>query len=202
MLPVLRVAIGSSLLAALVGCHHRLASWQEVAAESGCTAELLASTAAYDSTRVLALAGAYRLIQVDTTPGWVELEVAHSFPAQGRLLRLWVADSVNARWRKNLWTRELVRVNHPIAGALSGYEDKGFSVENPQVEVTSRALNYLTVRFTPQPVFDGPLWEFPIERLGPWGFGGYFLEGSYVVPVGRDGQALGQRAGFYCAFRL
>jgi hypothetical protein len=40
-----------------------------------------------------------------------------------------------------------------------------------------------------------------IERVGSWGFGGYCLEGSYAVPVGRNGKPLGQRAGFYCAFR-
>lgn len=197
-----RLALSTALLAALVGCHHQPSTWQELAAKNGCTSELLARTAPYDSTRLSTLVGSYRLVQIDTTAGWFELERGYGDAGRASAMRLWAADSLNAHWRKNLFTGKIGPVNRPISGALAGYENAGFSAGNPQIDVTSRALDYLTVRFTPQLMFDGQIWELPIERLGSWGFGGHFEEGSYVVPAGRDGRALGQRAGFYCAFKL
>jgi hypothetical protein len=199
MPPAVRTVLTSALLLAIAGCHRPIPTWRHLAAQSGCTPELLDRASEYDSTRVMTLVGAYRLVQVDTTPGWIELR--NGAPAPEDALRLWAADSVNARWARNLITGARMRTNRPIVGAMAGHEDKGFTAENPQVAVESRALDYLVVRFTPHLTFDGPLWEFPIERIGSWGFGGNFVASSYVVPAGRDGEPLGQRAGFYCAFR-
>ena len=181
----------------LTGCHHQPASWASVSTETGCTPQLLARTAAYDSTRVLALAGSYRLVQIDTARGWTDL-----FPSRSEWPRLALraADSAQAHTVQSGMGRN-VAVYRPIVGS-TGVDQRGFSAENPQVYVDSRSLNYLTIQFTPRPMLDGPIMILPIERLGPWGFGGYFREGSLFVPAGRDGKPLGQRAGFYCAFRL
>jgi len=196
-----QVVVSAIFLSLTIACHRPLPSWRDVATGSGCTPELLARTAAYDSTRVLDLIGSYRLVQVDTTRGWIELERHNGSPGTAIPLRLWATDSTHRRWRRNPMTGKLVPANRPIVGILAGYEEKGFSPENPQVVVTSPALDYLTITFTLQPMFDGTLWEFPIQRLGSWGFGGFFYDAEYVVPAGVDGKPLDQRAGFYCAFR-
>jgi hypothetical protein len=117
------------------------------------------------------------------------------------LFRLWVVDSAHAQWRRSPISQSLVRINRPIAGTMAGYEDKGFSADNPQVEVTSRTLDELTIRFGRGFVFDGPILLLPIERIGSWGFGGYFEGDGYIVFGGRDGKPLGPRAGYYCALR-
>ena len=94
----------------------------------------------------------------------------------------------------------VITADIPLAGALSGYEDAGFTPDRPQVEVAAPGYQ-LVVRFQSDYSFDNPLWELPIERRGSWGFGGFFEEASIVRPSGEDGNALEQRAGFYCAFK-
>jgi hypothetical protein len=196
-----RLVVAIALTCSLIGCHRQSSPWPALAARTGCTPDLLARTREYDSSYVRSLAGSYQLVQIDTTPGWIELEASYGTLEQWPQLRLWMVDSAHAHSRRNMFTKALVPANRPIAGSLSGYEREAFTADYPQVEVSSKALDYLVVRFTPKLVLDGPLWEFPIQRLGAWGFGGYFEEGSYVVPTRPDGTPLGQRAGLYCAFR-
>lgn len=196
-----RHAVASVLICTVLACHRQGFGWPDLASKTGCTPELLARTPSYDSSRVLSLVGSYRLIEIDTARGWIELESSFPHPGEWPRLRLWVVDSVHARWRRSIITQSLVRVNRPVAGMVAGNEEKGFTADNPQTEVTSRDLNELTIRFTPGIVLDGPIEFLPIARLGSWGFGGYFEDGAIVVPVGRDGKPLGQRAGYYCAFR-
>jgi hypothetical protein len=199
-----RAALVLSLLAsaAIDGCRPSATTWQAQAERAGCTAALLASTARYDSSQVLQLAGTYRLVQIDTARGWFELEQEYGDASLRSTMRLWVADSATRYSRVNPLTQQRMAVDRPIVGMLSGYEAKGFTADNPQIQVTGKRHDGISVVFDPRPTLDGSMWGFPIERRGSWGFGGYFSEGSYVVPVGLDGRPLGQRAGFYCAFRV
>src|SRR4051812_44922557 len=197
-------ALVLSLLASLVleGCRPSATTWQAQAEREGCTAALLASTAPYDSSQVLQLAGTYRLVQVDTARGWFELSRKYGTTSTHPTMRLWVPDSATRYSRINPLTQERMAVNRPIVGMLNGYEDKGFTADSPQIQLTGRSRDWISILFDPRPMLDGSVTLLPIERRGPWGFGGYFAEGSYVVPVGVDGQPLDQRAGFYCAFRI
>jgi hypothetical protein len=187
-------------LAWTAGCRPPASSWQAFAEQKGCTESLLATTARYDSSQVLELAGTYRLVQIDTARGWIDLRSEDGAPRDDVML-LWVPDSATRYSRVNSMSRERVTVDRPILGELKGYESTGFTSDYPQVEVTGRNHDWVIVVFDAKPMFDGAAWVFPIERRGSWGFGGYFIQGSYVVPVGPDGKALAQRAGFYCAFR-
>lgn len=193
-----------SLLLTTAACQHHVSTWRDVARASGCTPELLAHSTPYDSARVRELAGSYRLVQVDTARGWVETEMQHSSPAKGRPLRLWVADSVVAHFRRRFGTGTLIPANRPVIGAVAGYGESGFTDMNPQVEIGGAALRRMTVVYHSRPVLDGGAdpWEFPIERVGTWGFGGYFDQGpAWIRPFGRDGKPLPPRSGYYCALR-
>ena len=199
-----RLDVVMSLLLTTSACQHRVSTWRDVAQASGCTPALLASATPYDSSRVRELTGSYRLVQVDTARGWVETEVQHSSPAAGRPLRLWVADSVVAHFRPRLFTGTLIPAKRPVIGAVTGYGESGFTDMNPQVEIGGAALNELTVAYHARPVLDGVApWRFPVERVGPWGFGGYFDQGAdWITPFGIDGKPLPPRSGYYCALRV
>jgi hypothetical protein len=93
-------------------------------------------------------------------------------------------------------------IDRPIVGVLAGYEKAGFTADEPQAYLRGRRWDWLTVVFELQPGDGSTVWGLPLERHGAWGFGGYFKEGAYAVPVGVNGQPLGQRAGFYCAIRM
>lgn len=199
-----RGALALSLLvsAALAGCRPTATTWQSEAERVGCTAAMLAATAPYDSSQVLQLAGTYRLVQIDTARGWFELFGKYGAASTFPTTRLWIPDSATRYSRINPLTRKRMAVDRPIVGMLNGYEDKGFTADNPQVELSGKSRDWISVYFDPRPTLDGSMWLFPIQRHGPWGFGGYFVEGSNVVPTGVDGKPLDQRAGFYCAFRI
>jgi hypothetical protein len=191
------------LLIGTSACQHRIATWRDVARVSGCTPALLAHSSPYDSAHVRDLAGAFRLVQVDTTPGWVATEVKNGTPARGMPMRLWVADSMVAHYRRNFLSGRLVPVNRPVVGVAPEYGEKGFSDSTPQVEITGTRLNRLVISYHSTPVLDGvaPL-ELPIEYSGDWGFGGYFAEPpDWIIPFGVDGKPLPPRAGYFCAFR-
>ena len=207
-----RLRIGSVLLSAILSCHNRATTWRDSASASGCTAELLAHSPRYDSSDVRALVGVYRLVQVDTAAGWHELEAylrerimrdtsRRNTQVASNALRLWSTDSVPARTWPDSNGGTLIHVRTPVAGALGRSSGAGFPADYPQVEATSAGLDYLEVRVTRQTVLDGPGGSAPIQRLGPWGFGGDLVERSLILAEGLDGRPLGQRAGFYCALR-
>jgi hypothetical protein len=181
-------------------CRRPMAQWHAVSQRSGCTPALLRATPAFDTAHILGVVGTYELVQVDTARGWhtVGGTAAHPWP----VLDLWAADSVHAHSRRDGLTHELVAANRPVVGALRGYEMEGFTADNPQAELAPHRETYLIVQFSSQPMGDGStIWTLPVTYLGNWGFGGYYQEGAYVLPAGPDGEPLGQRAGFYCAFR-
>ena len=187
-------------LCAIIGCRAPIHGWPDLARTSGCTPELLASAPRYRATDVLKLAGQYRLVQVDTTRGWFEFEREQGIVGQYQTLTLWPTDSLHRFSRFSPLTTRRLPADIPLVGALSGYEHAGFTPDRPQVEISAPDY-YLVVRFVSGYEFDAPIWELPIERRGSWGFGGYFAEADIVRPAGSDGKALGQRAGFYCAFK-
>jgi len=188
-------------LGAVCGCHAPIRGWTDLARTSGCTPELIASAPRHQATDVLSLAGQYTLVQIDTTRGWFEFERENDVAFKRYpTLTLWPTDSLHRFSRVNPLTARRIPADIPLAGALSGYEHAGFTPDRPQVEVSAPDYD-LVVRFQPGWEFDAPMWDLPIERHGSWGFGGYFAESEYALPAGPDGKALGQRAGFYCAFR-
>lgn len=183
-------------------CHSSPELWREVASETDCTPSRLAAAGRYDSSNASALAGTYRLIQIDTARGWIAIEGSHGRSAHEDTLGLWRPDSLD-RWSVSSDPNRLrIPAKRPLIGALRTRSTDGFTADNPQVMLSAGSPGYLTIRFTPRLVMDGPMWELPVERVGTWGFGGYFQEGSYTVPAGADGEPLGQRAGYYCAFRV
>lgn len=188
-------------LGTVLGCHAPIRGWADLARTSGCTPELIASAPRYQANDVRNLAGQYTLVQIDTARGWFEFERAYGSVGRYPTLTLWSTDSLHHFSRLNPLTKRRVPANIPLAGALSGYERAGFTPDRPQVEVSGPGDDLVVVRFQPEFVFDAPLWELPIQRQGSWGFGGYFAEASIVLPQGADGRVLGQRAGYYCAFR-
>lgn len=192
-----------ALLIALAGCQHRISTWRDVARATGCTPELLARSAPYDSTRVRELAGTYRLVQVDTAHGWVASEVRYESPVAGRAMRLWVADSTVAHWQRNHRTGGLRPANRPIVGEVPSHGEKGFTAMNPQVEIGGGRSAVLSVKYHVNLTLDGASpWHLPIERVGRWGFGGYFFEPhDMVIPWGIDHKPLPPRSGYYCALR-
>lgn len=196
-------AAAAVLIVALVGCQHRVSTWRDVARATGCTPELLARSAPYDSTHVRDLAGTYRLVQVDTAHGWVATEVKNGAPVEGRPMRLWVPDSIVAHWRRHPLSRKLIPANRPIVGEVPSYGEKGFTDMNPQVAITGAASDRLVIQYHSRMALDGVAdWNFPIERVGTWGFGGYFDEGpDWIIPFGVDGKPLPPRSGYYCALR-
>jgi hypothetical protein len=189
------------LFSAILGCHAPIRAWPDLARTTGCTPALLASASDYAPSRLGELTGQYTLVQIDTARGWIELKRRQGTLNRHPVLTLWSTDSLHRFSRENPLTKRRVPADIALAGALSGYERAGFTPDRPQVEVSGPGYDWVVIRFQPELVFDAPLWELPIQRLGSWGFGGYFTEGSIVVPVGEDGRALGQRSGFYCAFK-
>ena len=189
------------VLGTVFGCHAPIGGWADLARASGCTPDLIASAPRYQSTDIQKLAGQYTLVQIDTARGWFEFERKYGTVGRYPTLTLWVTDSLHRFSRLNPLTKRRVPADIPLAGALSGYEHAGFTPDRPQAEVTGPDYDHVVIVFQPEMVLDAPLWELPIQRIGNWGFGGYFAEGSIVVPVGVDGRVLGQRAGFYCALK-
>jgi hypothetical protein len=189
------VAVGT-----VFGCHAPVRGWADLSRTSGCTPALIASAPRYQGTNVQTLAGRYALVQIDTARGWFEFEREYGTVDHYPTLTLWPTDSLHRFSRVSPLTTRRIPADIPLMGALSGYEHAGFTADRPQVEVSAPDY-YLVVRFQPGFEFDAPLWELPIQRQGSWGFGGYFAEAPIVLPVGKDGRALGQRAGFYCALK-
>src|SRR3954463_10515875 len=93
-----RVAVATVLL---MGCQHRVSAWESLASQSGCTPRLLSRTSVYDSSSVLSLAGSYRLVQIDTARGWVELFLSRSSAIVWPRLRLTASDSAHAHGTVN-----------------------------------------------------------------------------------------------------
>jgi len=188
------------VLVAAVGCHPSIRGWPDLARTTGCTPELIASAPPHEATDFRKLVGTYTLVQVDTTPGWFELERKYGIVSKYPTLTIWTTDSVHRFSRFSPLAQRRIPADIPLAGALTGYEDAGFTADRPQVEVSAPDYQ-LVVRFQSDYSFDNPLWELPIQRRGSWGFGGFFEEASIVRPAGEDGKALAERAGFYCACR-
>lgn len=181
-----RIRFASAYLTALyslAGCFRPTTEWRQLGEAKGCTPELLARTPAYDSSHVLGLVGHCRLVLIDAAAGWLDLNRRSGTLGHENRLTLWKTDSLHRY----------------------SFEQAGFTPDLPQVTVSERGLDYLTVVFNPNWMSDADgakIWELPISKEGVWGFGGYFEEGAYVVPSDADGNALGHRAGFHCATRV
>ncbi|HEV7990792.1 MAG TPA: hypothetical protein VGP25_03160 [Gemmatimonadaceae bacterium] len=186
----------------LAGACHRITSWPELAERKGCTPQLLASAAPYEPSRMPELAGSYRLVLIDTSHGWLEIERNDGELANEHRLTLWATDSLHRYSRYNDFRKRRDSTDRPLIGILVGYEKAGFTADRPQAQITGLRYDGLSVVFQPEIMLDGASWDLPIQRQGSWGFGGYFQERANVLPGGAHGESLGQRAGFYCALRV